>query len=93
LRRLENYGRKERVSVDEYTVEHILPQNENLSEEWRKVLGSIWAHKQQRWVHTLGNLTLTGYNSEYSDRPFIERCRPRLCWNLRGAISSEGDVI
>jgi uncharacterized protein with ParB-like and HNH nuclease domain len=31
LRRLENHGRKERVAVDEYTIEHILPQNENLS--------------------------------------------------------------
>ena len=39
LRRLENHGRKERVSVDEYTIEHILPQNEKLSKEWREVLG------------------------------------------------------
>jgi len=39
LRRLENYGRKERVPVDEYTIEHILPQNENLSVKWREALG------------------------------------------------------
>ena len=70
LRRLENHGRKERVSVDEYTIEHILPQNENLSPTWRNELGTDWQRVQETWLHTLGNLTLTGYNPEYSDRPF-----------------------
>lgn len=73
LRRLENHGRKERVSVDEYTIEHILPQNEDLSQQWRIELGPDWRQIQQTWLHTLGNLTLTGYNSEYSDRPFAEK--------------------
>jgi uncharacterized protein with ParB-like and HNH nuclease domain/predicted transport protein len=73
LRRLENYGRKERVPVDEYTIEHILPQNENLSAKWRESLGPEWQQVQARWLHTLGNLTLTGYNAEYSDRPFSEK--------------------
>jgi uncharacterized protein with ParB-like and HNH nuclease domain/predicted transport protein len=73
LRRLENFDRKERVPVDEYTIEHILPQNENLSDDWRKVLGTDWEREHQKWLHTLGNLTLTGYNSEYSDKPFIEK--------------------
>ena len=73
LRRLENAGRKERVPVDEYTIEHILPQNENLSAKWREALGSEWLRVQETWLHTLGNLTLTGYNSEYSDRPFSEK--------------------
>lgn len=73
LRRLENHGRKESVSVDEYTIEHILPQNEELSTAWREVLGPDWKKLQQTWLHTIGNLTLTGYNSEYSDRPFSEK--------------------
>ncbi|TRZ53656.1 MAG: DUF262 domain-containing protein [Dehalococcoidia bacterium] len=73
LRRLENYDRKERVPVDEYTIEHIMPQNENLSEVWKIALGSEWERIQKTYLHTLGNLTLTGYNSEYSDRPFIEK--------------------
>ena len=73
LRRLENHGRKERVPVDEYTIEHIMPQNLNLSSSWRESLGSEWQQVQERWLHTLGNLTLTGYNSEYSDRPFSEK--------------------
>ena len=70
LRRLENHGRKERVVVEDYTVEHILPQNEALSKEWQDELGADWQRIQQDWLHTLGNLTLTGYNSEYSDRSF-----------------------
>ena len=70
LRRMENHDRRERVPVDEYTIEHILPQNENLSPAWQEALGPEWQRIQQTWLHTLGNLTLTGYNSEYSDRPF-----------------------
>jgi len=73
LRRLENYDRKERVAVDEYTIEHLLPQNENLSPKWREALGEEWQRIQQNWLHTLGNLTLTAYNSDYSDRPFTEK--------------------
>jgi uncharacterized protein with ParB-like and HNH nuclease domain/predicted transport protein len=73
LRRLENQGRKERVPVDEYTIEHILPQNPELSTAWRQALGPDWQRIQQQWLHTLGNLTLTGYNAEYSDRPFTEK--------------------
>jgi uncharacterized protein with ParB-like and HNH nuclease domain/predicted transport protein len=73
LRRLENYGHKEWVPVAEYTIEHILPQNPNLSAAWQQELGAEWQRVQQQWLHTLGNLTLTGYNAEYSDRPFAEK--------------------
>jgi len=73
LRRFENYGRKERVAVDEYTIEHIMPQNEDLSASWKNALGPDWDRVHKTWLHTLGNLTLTGYNSEYSDRPFLEK--------------------
>lgn len=73
LRRFENFDRKEHVPVDEYTIEHILPQNEQLSAAWKSTLGPEWQRIQQDWLHKLGNLTLTGYNSEYSDRPFIEK--------------------
>ncbi|MDE0070568.1 MAG: DUF262 and DUF1524 domain-containing protein [Caldilineaceae bacterium] len=73
LHRLENHGRKEPVMAGEYTVEHILPQNENLSIAWQDALGPDWQSVREKWLHTLGNLTLTGYNSEYSDRPFAEK--------------------
>jgi len=73
LRRFENHGRKERVPVNEYTIEHIMPQSENLSADWRTALGGEWERVHESYLHTLGNLTLTGYNSEYSDRPFVEK--------------------
>ena len=59
--------------MDEYTIEHILPQNPDLPAAWKQALGSDWQRVQQQWLHTLGNLTLTGYNSEYSDEPFAEK--------------------
>ena len=73
LRRLENHGRKERVPVDEYTIEHILPQNPNLNTQWQEELGPEWQQVQETWLHTIGNLTLTAYNAEYCDRPFGEK--------------------
>lgn len=71
LRRLENDRRQERVPVNEYTIEHILPQNPNLSVAWQEALGSKWQQVQQTWLHTLGNLTLTGYNQNYKDSSFL----------------------
>lgn len=73
LRRLENHERKEKISIDDYTIEHIMPQNENLSAQWERDLGENWKDVHSRNLHTLGNLTLTGYNSELSDRPFLEK--------------------
>ena len=40
---------------------------------WKRALGEEWERIQQQYLHTLGNLTLTGYNAEYSDRPFPEK--------------------
>lgn len=73
LRRFENFKRKEKVNLNEYTIEHIMPQNKNLSIEWQNTLGENWQDIQAQWIHTIGNLTLTGYNSEYSDKPFEEK--------------------
>ncbi len=70
LDRLENHDSKEPTDTSSYTVEHVLPQNENLPKDWRDALGPRWAELQAEWVHRLGNLTLTGYNATYSDRPF-----------------------
>ena len=73
LSKLENFKRKEQVNVEEFTIEHILPQNPNLSSAWQSMLGGSWKDIQSKYLHTLGNLTLTGYNSELSDRPFNEK--------------------
>lgn len=70
LEGLENYGSREPSDTSEYSIEHILPQNENLQPEWREMLGQEWQDIQSKWLNRLGNLTLTGYNSTYSDRPF-----------------------
>lgn len=50
-----------------------MPQNEKVSAQWQSELGSDWKRVWQTYLHTLGNLTLTGYNSEYSDKPFVEK--------------------
>ncbi len=81
LRKLENLDRKEKVNVEEYTIEHIMPQNENLSSEWQEELGDDWKKIHTHYLHTIGNLTLTGYNPELSDRPFLEKR------NMQGGFS------
>jgi uncharacterized protein with ParB-like and HNH nuclease domain/predicted transport protein len=73
LRKLENQDRKEIVNIESYTIEHIMPQNKNLSLTWKNELGENWEEIHTNLLHTLGNLTLTRYNSELSDRPFIEK--------------------
>jgi predicted transport protein len=73
LDRLENYGSKEATDTSKYSIEHIMPQNQKLSADWRRMLGDNWKEVQRQWLHRLGNLTLTGYNSSYSDRSFSEK--------------------
>lgn len=70
---LENRDFNERVNTAGFSIEHILPQNEKLHESWRRMLGQNWREVQKTWLHRLGNLTLTGYNGTYSDRPFEEK--------------------
>ncbi|AZL52062.1 DUF262 domain-containing protein [Helicobacter pylori] len=71
LERLENFERKERVYTHEYTTEHIMPQT--LNEEWERDLGGNFQAIHDKYLHTIGNLTLTGYNSEYSNNSFQEK--------------------
>ena len=74
LRKLENHGNKQPIHyIEKYTVEHVMPQNPDLSDEWKQELGENWQAVQEKYLHTVGNLTLTGYNSELSDRPFSEK--------------------
>lgn len=74
LEKLENSQHaKEIIDLSQFSIEHILPQNENLGPEWRNDLGESWKDIQSKYLHTLGNLTLTGYNSELSDRPFTQK--------------------
>lgn len=74
LERLENRDNDERHDVvkqlnnKEVSIEHIMPQT--LSAEWKAALGPEWERIHQQYLHTMANLTLTGYNSQYSNLPF-----------------------
>lgn len=69
--RLENFERKEPVDTEKCTTEHIMPQE--LTEEWERDLGENFQEIHDKYLHTIGNLTLTGYNSEYSNKSFQEK--------------------
>ncbi|MCQ2811283.1 DUF262 domain-containing protein [Helicobacter pylori] len=69
--RLENFDTKEPVNTQECTIEHIMPQT--LTEEWKRDLGENFQAIHDKYLHTIGNLTLTGYNTEYSNRSFQEK--------------------
>ncbi len=73
LEGLENRDRKEQSDTSGYSIEHVMPQNEKMPEPWRAMLGEDWKGVRQTWLHRLGNLTLTGYNSTYSDRSLLEK--------------------
>lgn len=73
LDRLENYDNKSPVIIENLTIEHIMPQNDNLCDEWKVDLGEDWKRVHDTYIHTIGNLTLTGYNSEMSDKSFMEK--------------------
>lgn len=74
LRKLENHENKQPIHcIEDYTIEHVMPQNPDLSDEWKEELGENWQEVQEKYLHTIGNLTLTGYNPELSDRSFGEK--------------------
>jgi hypothetical protein len=70
-----NYRHKEPAAFSNATIEHVMPQT--LSQEWREMLSPAPDEVHERWLDVLGNLTLTGYNSELSNDPF-ERKRQLL---------------
>ena len=77
LERMENRDNKERHDVvkelteKNITIEHIMPQT--LSNEWKTALGDDWERIHQHYLHTMANLTLTGYNSQYSNLSFAKK--------------------
>ncbi|MGN0028994.1 MAG: DUF262 domain-containing protein [Marinilabiliaceae bacterium] len=87
--RLENGDDKEYIDIvgdirdGKTSIEHIMPQS--LDDEWKKALGDNWDDVHNKYLHTLANLTLTGYNSEYSNRQFIEK--------RDGTMSPEGETL
>lgn len=75
--RLENGSSKEKndivgnIADGILTIEHIMPQT--LSPWWKQELGSNFESIHEKWLHTISNLTLTGYNSTYSNKSFTEK--------------------
>ena len=63
---------KEHVDVSNLTIEHILPRKENAI-VWKKEVGENYSRVYEVYLHTLGNLTITGYNSELGTRTFAEK--------------------
>ena len=77
LERIENYGTSEDKDVyrhcddGTYSIEHIMPQH--LTPVWQKELGDDYEQIHETWLHRIANLTLTAYNSKYSNCPFEEK--------------------
>jgi Protein of unknown function DUF262/Protein of unknown function (DUF1524) len=77
LERLElNHRHLEPVVFENLQIEHVLPQtleNDPSSQSWKSMMGLAWEQEHPRWVHTLGNLTLTGYNQVMGNGRFPEK--------------------
>ena len=77
LERFENSGTAEDKDVyahcddGTYSIEHIMPQH--LTPQWTKVLGEDYEQIHEIWIHRIANLTLTAYNSKYSNSSFDEK--------------------
>lgn len=88
LERIENFGTLEDKDIyghcedGTYTIEHIMPQT--LSPVWKKELGDDYEHIHKTWLHRIANLTLTAYNSNYSNSPFNEKKSMKNGFNESG---------
>ncbi|EJB77867.1 hypothetical protein HPHPA27_0502 [Helicobacter pylori Hp A-27] len=71
LERLEKFDTKEPVDTQKCNIEHIMPQT--LTPKWQRDLGGNFQAIHDKYLHTIGNLTLTGYNQEYSNNSFQEK--------------------
>ena len=72
----ENFGHKEKVGLRDLSIEHIMPQtitNNSAGKSWKAMLGENWQEFHERYLHTLGNLTLTGYNPDLSNSSFEKK--------------------
>jgi len=77
LERLENFGTREtkdvykRIEEETLTIEHVMPQI--LVPAWIESLGDDYLEVHETWLHRIANLTLTAYNSRYSNNPFVDK--------------------
>lgn len=71
LARLEFLNSKEKIDIDNITIEHIMPRT--LTDNWKNLIGDNYRDIHDKYVNTIGNLTLTGYNSELSNKSLEEK--------------------
>lgn len=89
--RMENLDSKEtddtiieRMNNGSITIEHVMPQH--LNQQWKRDLGEEYERISQQYLHTFANLTLTGYNSDYSNRAYSEK------WNGYSYVKKDKDT-
>lgn len=75
---------KEHIDLSNLTIEHILPQKEN-AVIWKKEVGNDYGRVYETYLHTLGNLTITGLNSELGTKSFADKKRI-ICENSKANI-------
>jgi len=92
-----SYEHKEPIDSDSLTIEHVMPQTP--SDWWKEQLGGDWASTHEYWLHTVGNLTLTGYNPELSNSDFpkkkaiLSKSHVELNRYFIGVETWDGDAI
>ena len=75
-----HYKHKETVQFGKLTIEHVMPQT--LDSWWKDHLGDQWSEVHENYLHTIGNLTLTGYNGELSNNAFPDKRKKFINSNL-----------
>jgi hypothetical protein len=73
LESLENYLSPIQTQIENLTIEHIMPQT--ITPQWKDALGYDYPRIHTKWLHTLGNLTLTAQNSVLSNKPYIDKSK------------------
>ena len=71
LESLENFNASYTVSLDDLSIEHIMPQK--LTKKWKDLLGNDWENIHKKYLHTLGNLSLTGNNAKLSNKTLEQK--------------------
>ena len=67
---IEHHNCAYEINLEDLEIEHIVPQN---AAKWKKMLGDNWQEIQKKYLHTIGNLSLTGKNQELSNKDFLSK--------------------
>jgi len=72
----ESHGHREKVELANLEIEHVMPQTiggGKSGQSWQEDLGENWRDIHEKWLHTIGNLTLSGYNRPLGNKPYKEK--------------------